>query len=99
MIFVEIIKSKKIALITILLFFYILLNLLEGERGLLSYLEKKKIKENFVKEETHLISKLKLVKLKNTLLSENLDLDYLEILYRKSFLAGKGKEKVYITIE
>jgi len=99
MIFVEIIKKKKIALITILLFFYILLNFLEGERGLLSYLEKKKIKKILVEEETQLINKLKFVKLKNTLLSENLDLDYLEILYRKNFLTGKSKEKVYITIE
>ena len=99
MIFVEIIKKKKIALITILLFFYILLNFLEGKRGLLSYLEKKKIKKILVEEETQLINKLKFVKLKNTLLSENLDLDYLEILYRKNFLTGKSKEKVYITIE
>ena len=99
MIFIEIIKKKKTALITILVFFYILLNLLEGERGLFSYLEKKTIKELLIQEEMQLSNKLEVVKLKNTLLSDNLDLDYLEILYREKFMAGKSKEKVFMTVE
>ena len=99
MIFIEIIKKKKAALITMLVFFYILLNLLEGERGLFSYLEKKKIKELLIKEEVQLSNKLNVVKHKNILLSDNLDLDYLEILYREKFMAGKNKEKVYMLVE
>jgi len=41
--FVEIISKKKIILISILLFLYVILNLLDGDRGLISFFEKKKI--------------------------------------------------------
>ena len=99
MTFLQTIKKKKLTLISILFFLYILLNFLEGERGLFSYLEKKQIQENLLNEEIKLINQLKVVKLKNKLLSDNLDLDFIEILYREKFMAGKSKEKVYMTIE
>tara|TARA_B110000438_G_scaffold292728_1_gene331509 strand:+ start:1704 stop:2003 length:300 start_codon:yes stop_codon:yes gene_type:complete len=99
MTFIEIIKKKKLFFISIFLFFYILFNFLEGERGLFSYLEKKKIKELLIKEEMQLANKIKAVKLKNVLLSDNLDLDYIETLYREKFMVGKIKEKIYITSE
>ena len=99
MTFIQTIKKKKIILISILIFFYILLNFLEGERGLLSYLEKKEIQKNLLNEEIKLINELKIIKLKNMLLSDSLDLDYIEILYREKFMTGKRKEKVYMTTE
>ena len=97
--FIEIISKKKIILISVLLSTYIFINLLEGERGLLSYFEKKKIKEMLINEKKELIYQLNSVNKKNYLLTDNIDLDYLEILYRKNFMVGKDKEKIYIITE
>mgnify|MGYP004237351349 CR=1 FL=1 len=96
MIFVEIIKNKRFAIFSILLFFYVMLNLLDGERGLISYYEKQKTIQNLHKEKESLIYKLNLVEKKNSLLTDNLDLDYLETLYRQKFVVGKKSEKIYI---
>ena len=96
MIFVEIIKNKRFAIFSILLFFYVMLNLLDGERGLISYYEKQKTIQNLLKEKESLTYKLNLVEKKNSLLTDNLDLDYLETLYRKKFVVGKKSEKIYI---
>ena len=96
MIFVEIIKNKKFTIFSILLFFYVMLNLLDGERGLISYYDKQKTIKNLINEKESLIYKLNLVDKKNSLLTDNLDLDYLETLYRKKFVVGKKNEKIYI---
>ena len=93
--FVEIINQKKFTLITVLLFFYVLINLLDGQRGLISYYEKQKIKEQLVEEKKALSTKLAMVENKNMLLTDNIDLDYLEILYRKKFIFGKSNEYIY----
>jgi len=93
--FVEIINKKKFTLISIVLFLYVILNLLDGERGLISYYEKKIIKDDLSKEKKALILDLTLVEKKNRLLTEVIDLDYLEILYRKKFMLGKVNEKLY----
>jgi len=93
--FVEIINQKKFALITIFLFFYVLINLLDGQRGLISYYEKQKIKEQLVEEKKALSIKLAMVENKNMLLTDKMDLDYLEILYRKKFMFGKSNEHIY----
>jgi len=95
--FVKIISQKKFTLISILLFLYVILNLLDGERGLISYYEKQNIKKNLIKEKQTLVAKLVFVEKKNSLLTDSIDLDYLEILYRKKFMVGKASEKVYIT--
>ncbi len=95
--FVKIISQKKFTLISILLFLYVILNLLDGERGLISYYEKQNIKKNLIKEKQTLVAKLVFVEKKNSLLTDSVDLDYLEILYRKKFMVGKANEKVYIT--
>jgi len=94
--FVKIINNKKFTLIGIFLFLYIVLNLLEGERGLISYLEKQKIKEQVLQEKEVLTTELETVEKKNSLLTNNLDLDYLEILYRKKFMVGKSSEEIYV---
>ena len=94
--FIEIIKQKKFTLISIFLFLYVLFNLLDGERGLISYYENKKIKVNLIQEKKEISLKLASVEKKNSLLTENIDLDYLETLYRKKFMVGKINEEIYI---
>ena len=93
--FVEIIKQKKFTLIIIFLFLYVLINFLDGERGLISYYNKQKIKKELVQEKKLLTAQLNSIEKKNSLLTDTIDLDYLEILYRKKFMVGKLKEKIY----
>ena len=91
-------KSKKnyFLLITTFLFLYFIFNLLAGERGLLSYFEKKRLLTNLQNKESKITNKIKDLEFKNSLLTNNLDLDYIEILLRKKFLLGKKDEKFYI---
>ena len=96
MIFLKIINQKRFTIVSIFLFLYIILNLLDGERGLISFYKKQNIKTNLTNEKQILIKKLENVKKKNNLLTNQIDLDYLEILYRKKFLAGKSGEKIYV---
>tara|TARA_Y100001970_G_C13736580_1_gene604111 strand:- start:278 stop:571 length:294 start_codon:yes stop_codon:yes gene_type:complete len=93
--FLEIINKKKFTLISIFLFIYIILNLLDGERGLISYYEKQEIKKQLIQDKKILMTKLDFIEKKNSLLTEVINLDYLEILYRKKFMEGKAKEKIY----
>jgi len=94
--FVEVIKNKKFSLLSVFLFLYVILNLLDGERGLISYFEKQKKINQLLKEKNLLTSKLVLVEKQNSLLTDVIDTDYLEILYRKKFMVGKASEKIYI---
>jgi len=89
-------NSKKILLLSILLFSYTLINLLDGERGLISYFQKKEIKNSLLLEKEILISKLSLIEKKNNLLINQVDLDYLDLLYRQKFMLGKSGEKIYL---
>jgi len=93
--FLQIINDKKISLIAVSLFLYVILNLFDGERGLISYYEKQKLKKQLFDDQKTLTSKLKSIEKENNLLTENIDLDYLEILYRKKFMHGKSNEKIY----
>ena len=93
--FIEIIKHKKFTLISIFLFLYLILNLLDGERGLISYYEKQNIKKQLIKKEKELTFKLASIEKKNSLLTENIDLDYLETLYRQKFFVGKSNEIIF----
>ena len=88
--------NAKFILVSVFLVLYVLLNLLDGERGLISFIEKQKIKDDLIKEQALLLTKLKNIEKKNKLLSEVVDLDYLETLYRKKFMVGKSSEKIYI---
>ena len=90
------IKKNYFILVSIFLILYFLFNLLSGERGLFSYYEKKEILEDLKSEETNLIKKINDLDFKNSLLSDNLDLDYIEILIREKFLFGKKGETIYI---
>ena len=93
--FLQIIKQKKFTLITVFLFLYVLTNLLDGQRGLISYYEKQKIKDQLVGEKKTLSIKLAMVEKKNKLLTDRVDLDYLETLYREKFMVGKSNEHIY----
>ena len=93
--FVQITNQKKFALITIFLFLYVLLNLLDGERGLISYYKKQKIKEQLIEEKKALSIELAMIEKKNMLLTGKVDLDYLETLYRQKFMVGKSNEHIY----
>ena len=93
--FVEIINKKKFTLISIFMILYVTLNLLDGERGLISYYEKQKIKEQFIEEKKALSIELAMIEKKNMLLTGKVDLDYLETLYRQKFMVGKSNEHIY----
>ena len=93
--FVEIINQKKFTLISIFLFLYIILNFLDGERGLISYYEKQKVIDQLFQEKKFLVVQLDLIEKKNNLLTDIVDMDYLETLYRKKFMVGKLNEHIY----
>jgi len=93
--FVEIIKHKKFFLIGISLFLYVIFNLLDGERGLISYYEKQKIKQQLIEEKKSFSIELANVEKKNMLLTNKVDLDYLEMLYREKFMVGTPNEYIY----
>ena len=91
-------KLKKNYLIIVFtsLFLYFFFNLLDGERGLISYYEKKKLLNNLNNEKILLNTKIEEIDNKNSLLTSNLDLDYIEILIREKFMFGKKEDKIYI---
>ena len=89
-------KKKYFLILSTFLFLYFFFNLLDGERGLISYFEKKNIVNNLHNEKIELTKNIEQLEFKNSLLTENLDLDYMEILIREKFLFGKKEEKIYI---
>jgi len=90
------IKKNYFILISTILFLYFFLNLLDGERGLISYFEKKNILKDLKNEKNNIINNINELEAKNSLLTDNLDLDYIEILIRQKFLFGKNGEKIYL---
>jgi cell division protein DivIC len=90
------IKKNYFLLISTFLILYFLFNLLEGERGLFSFFDKKKILNDLQNQKLKLSKQIKNFEFKNSLLSDNLDLDYVEILIRQKFLFGKKNETLYI---
>tara|TARA_B100001094_G_C17508881_1_gene474606 strand:- start:169 stop:471 length:303 start_codon:yes stop_codon:yes gene_type:complete len=89
-------KKNYFILISTFLILYFFFNFLDGERGLFSYFKKKENLTYLKTEEVDLSNKIKDLKFKNSLLSNKLDLDYVEILIRKKFLFGKEGETLYI---
>ena len=92
----RLIKRNYFLLISVFLIFYFGFNLVSGERGLFSYIEKKELLSDLKKEEISLTSKIEEKNHKNSLLSDNLDLDFVETLIRERFLFGKENETIYI---
>tara|TARA_B100000886_G_scaffold204982_1_gene141558 strand:- start:488 stop:778 length:291 start_codon:yes stop_codon:yes gene_type:complete len=89
-------KKNYFLLVSTFLILYFFFNLLSGQRGLISYFEKKQILFTLQKTELNLINEIKDLDFKNSLLSDNLDLDYIETLIRERFLFGKKDETIYI---
>ena len=90
------IKKNYFLLISTFLILYFFFNFLEGERGLFSYFKKKEILISLQNNNTLLLNKIKNLEFKNSLLSDKLDLDYVETLIREKFLLGKEGETLYI---
>ena len=90
------IKKNYFLLIVTFLILYFFFNFLDGERGFFSYLKKNKILTKLENKEANLINNIKDIEFKNSLLSDKLDLDYVEILIREKFLFGKEGETLYI---
>ena len=90
------IKKNYFLLITTFLILYFFFNFLGGERGFFSYLKKDKILTQLENKEASLVDNIKDLEFKNSLLSDKLDLDYVEILIREKFLFGKEGETLYI---
>ena len=92
----EKLKKNYFILIITFLFIYFFFNLLDGDRGLISYMEKKDTYKQLKKDQITLNSKIEDLEHKNSLLTENIDLDFIEILIREKFLFGKEGETTYI---
>ena len=90
------IKKNYFILIVTFLFIYFFFNLLGGDRGLISYIKKKEIYEDLKIKQKDLRIKIQDLEHKNSLLTENIDLDFIEILIRDKFLFGKEGETTYI---
>ena len=92
----KIIKKNYFLLISTFVILYFFFNLLDGERGLFSYIKKKEILTNLQQSEEDYKNKIENIEIKNSLLTTNLDIDYIETLIRSKFLFGKKDETIYI---
>ena len=90
------IKKNYFLLVSTFLIIYFFFNLLSGQRGLISYFDKKQYLEELKMDEAVIINKINDLDFKNSLLSDNLDLDYIETLIRERLLFGKENEQIYI---
>ena len=92
-------KKNYFLLLVTFLIIYFFFNLLEGNRGLISYFEKKEIYKKLEIDQKNISDKIVVLEHKNSLLTENIDLDFIEILIREKFLFGKEGETTYIIKE
>ena len=68
-------KKNYFLLVATFLILYFFFNLLSGQRGLISYFEKKQNLNDLKQEELSITKEIKDLDFKNSLLSDNLDLD------------------------
>ncbi len=95
--FIENFKKKKLILFNLFLTLYVGINLVGGERGLVSYFEKKTIYQELIQQEIVLNEKLQDLKHKIKLITNN-DLDYLDMLYREKLRYGT-KDEILIKLK
>ena len=95
--FLNTFKKRKILFLNIFLFLYIILNLLTGERGLIAYFEKSELEKKLIETKAKLNEEIKIFDNKNSLLSTNLNFDFVDILIRDKLKLGK-KEEIIIKI-
>ena len=94
---IESLNRKKFILLNIFFTLYIGINLIGGERGLISYFDKKRIYEELEIKDKALTSELKDLEHKISLVKNN-DLDYLDMLYREKFKFGT-KDEIIIKLK
>ena len=92
--FFDVLKKRKILFLNIFLFLYIATNLFTGERGLMSYFEKKEIEKHLNEKKTSMNLEIKEMEKKNLLLSENLNFDFIDILIRDKLKFGNNDEVI-----
>ena len=95
--FFDVFKKRKILFLNIFLFLYIVFNLLTGERGLMAYFEKSELEKKLTETKIVLTEEIQILDKKNSLLSENLNFDFVDILIRDKLKLGK-KEEIIIKI-
>ena len=93
---IEKIKKNYVLIIGTFLFLYFFFNLLDGERGLISLLKKENLLAKLKSDENQIKEKIKKLEFNNSLLNENLDNDYIEILIREKLFFSKNGEKIYV---
>ena len=94
----QILKDKKIFFFQVFLTLYIGVNLIGGERGLISYFEKNAYGKILYTKNIKLKNELEIIEHKNELLSKNIDHDYLDILYRTKLKLGT-KDEILIKLK
>ena len=92
--FLNVLKRKKLLFLNIFLLLYISINLFTGERGLISFFEKKKLLNDLNEEQIFLVNEVRSIENKNNLLSKNLNFDLVDTLIREKFMFGKKNEVV-----
>jgi len=95
--FFDVLRKRKILFLNIFLFLYIVFNLLTGERGLMAYFEKSELEKKLTETKIVLTEEIEILDKKNSLLSENLNSDFVDILIRDKLKLGK-KEEIIIKI-
>ena len=93
---IEKIKKNYFVIVGTFLFLYFFLNLLDGERGLISLIKKENLLTQLESREIKLKEKINELEFKNSLLSHNIDKDYIEMLIREKFIYSKKGEKIFI---
>ena len=94
----KIFKNRKLFLLNIFLTLYVATNLIGGERGLVSYFEKKEVEKKLIIKEKILSNEFNNLENKNNLLSERKNIDYLDNLYRDRLKVGK-KDEIIIKLK
>ena len=90
--FLNVLKRKKLLFLNIFFLLYISINLFTGERGFISFFEKKKLLSDLNDEQIFLTKEVKSIENKNNLLSNNLNFDLVDTLVREKFMFGKKNE-------
>ena len=94
---IESLKRKKFVLLNIFFTLYVGINLIGGERGLVSYFQKVKIFDELINKEKMLSYELNDLEHKISLIKDN-DLDYLDMIYREKFTYG-NKDEIIIKLK
>ena len=94
---IQSLKKRKLILFNIFLTLYVGINLIGGERGLVSYFEKQKFYQELILKEVEISEKLKDLKHKIKLITKN-DSDYLDMLYRDKLRYGT-KDEIIIRLK